>query len=410
MRLFNIIFVLAFSLCVSPYSVAQDNIIRIYQDADRSNHVESGISIERGILTALDEVNNQIAGFQVEFVPLDHRGNVLRSKKNYDIFLADPTALAIFSGIHSPPLIRNRSFINESKALTIVPWAAGGPITRYPSPDNWVFRVSLDDTRAGGRIVDYALDTKKCQSPFLLLEATPWGDSNLTAMGSHLIKRDVTDFSVSRFGMNLKESGANILLQQITAAGSDCVILVGNAIEGTSISAAMAITEPDLQMPIISHWGITGGKLFEALGYETYSKIDLTFIQSCFSFNSDTLNDRENAVLNNAIKLFPEVNTASDIKAPVGFIHAYDATRILLEAIREADLAGDITADRNSVRLALEDLQNPVQGLVKNYTKPFSSFDENTKPNGHEALGPNNYCMGRYNRAGDIILDDQASR
>lgn len=401
---------LVLSFCAAPYSTAQDNIIRIYQDADRSNHIESGISIERGILTALDEVDNQIAGFQIEFVPLDHRGNVLRSKQNYETFLADPAALVIFSGIHSPPLIRNRSFINESKALTIVPWAAGGPITRHPSPDNWVFRVSLDDTRAGSRIVDYALDTKMCQSPFLLLEATPWGDSNLAAMEARLIQRNTTGFSIGRFGMNLKEGGANFLLEKVAATGSDCIILVGNAIEGTSIAAAMAVAKTALQMPIISHWGVTGGKLFETLGYETYSKIDLTFIQSCFSFNSDTLNDRERTVLDRAIKLFPDVNNASDIKAPVGFIHAYDATRIMLAAIRETSLTGNVLEDRNAVRLALENLQKPVQGLVKNYAKPFSSFDKNSNPNGHEALGPESYCMGRYNRVGDIVLDDQVSR
>ena len=405
MKFLNVISALTLSLLPVSHGNAQDKVIRIYQDADRSNHIESAISIERGILTALDEVNNRVAGYRVEYIPLDHRGNVLRSKQNYDKFIADDQAIAIFSGIHSPPLIKNREFINQNKALTIVPWAAGAPITRYPSTENWVFRVSLDDARAGGRLVDHALDIAQCAAPHLLLESTPWGDSNLVAMSDRLKGRDVRSYSVSRFGMNLKEGGANILLQKIVQQGSDCIILVGNAIEGTSIAIAMAAASTENRMPIISHWGITGGSLFSSMGYEAHKKIEMTFIQSCFSFNDTVLNDHAQAVLKRAIKLFTEVDTASGIKSPVGFIHAYDATRLLLAAIKEAELTSDMYENRNAVRLMLENLQNPVQGLVKNYLKPFSMFDPTSNPNAHEALGPTDYCMGHYNSNGNIVLN-----
>jgi len=394
------------TLMIAAISVqASDKVIKFYLDADRTNHAQSAISIERGILTALDEVDNQVAGYKVEVVPLDHRGNVLRSKKNYQKFLADPKALAVFPGIHSPPLIINRDFINGNKALTMVAWAAGGPVTRHPSAENWVFRVSVDDTRAGGRIVDHAIDVKKCTSPHLLLESTPWGDSNLKSMTKRLAERGIYTFSTNRFGMSLKNVGSDILLKKVLRNNSDCILLVANAIEGAYIASAMQTLEAEKRIPIISHWGITGGKFIELLDDKAGSNIDLSFIQTCFSFNQNNLNPFQKAVLTRAINLFDDIQQARDITAPVGFIHGYDATRILLGAVKQAGLTGNIEQDRNAVRLALENLQQPIPGLVKTYTQPFGQFDPKTNTNAHEALGPEEYCMARYNKQGDIILD-----
>ena len=111
--------------------LAEDKVIHIYQDADISNHLESSDAIQKGIEVAFDEIGSEIDGYKIVYKYLDHRGNVVRSKRNYKTFIDDPKALVMFSGIHSPPLIKHRSFINEQKALTLVPWAAGGPITRH---------------------------------------------------------------------------------------------------------------------------------------------------------------------------------------------------------------------------------------------------------------------------------------
>jgi len=55
------------------------------------------------------------------------------------------------------PYIKNRGLINKNNIPLLVPWAAGGPITRYPQSDNWVFRLSIDDSKAGIRISELHL-------------------------------------------------------------------------------------------------------------------------------------------------------------------------------------------------------------------------------------------------------------
>jgi len=385
--------------------IADSKVIHIYQDADLSNSVESSKSIQKGIELAFDEIGNEIDGYKVKFKYLDHRGNVARSKLNYQEFLDDSQALAIYSGIHSPPLIKNRSFINEQKALTLVPWAAGGPITRHPSTENWIFRLSVDDTQAGGVIIDSALSKQGCENPHLLLEQTPWGDSNLKSMSKALDKHGISNVSVTRFGWNLKEQGARVIVRDIKSQGSDCIVLVGNTREGTVLVREMTQYPVEERLPIISHWGITSGAFTDSLTAKDREGIDLRFIQTCFAFTNVDQSDFAQAVFSN-LKRYTQgdIEHPKDLKPAVGFIHAYDLTKLLIQAIRQTGLTGDIGRDRNSIRLALENIQEPVEGLVKTYNAPFSVFDENTNPNAHEALSSNNYCMGAYGPENQILV------
>lgn len=384
---------------------AADKVIHIYQDADLSSHVESSEAIQKGIEVAFDEVGNLVAGYKVQFKYLDHRGNVIRSKQNFERFLDDPSALAIYSGIHSPPLIRNREFINENKILTLVPWAAGGPITRHPSAENWVFRLSVDDTRAGPVIIDFAIDNQGCSNPHLLLEATPWGESNLNNMSKALAVRNISTFEVTRFGWNLSEKGARVLLRKIEKSGSDCIIFVGNAIEGTVVAQAMIDFPEESRLPLISHWGITGGNFHEIITAEKRKKLDLHFIQTCFAFTNREQTDFSKKVFERLKTLSAgNINKPEDLKSAVGFIHAYDLTKLLIQAIEQAGLTGDIKVDRNAVRLALENIEGPIQGLVKHYSSPFSEFNVTTAPNAHEALHMENYCMGEYGNKDEILI------
>jgi branched-chain amino acid transport system substrate-binding protein len=383
----------------------QNKAIHIYQDSDLSRHIESSLAIQQGIKVAFDEIGNQIDGYDIIYKYLDHRGNVVRSKRNYNVFLDDPNALVIYSGIHSPPLIKNRVFINENKALTLVPWAAGGSITRYPAEENWIFRLSIDDTQAASEIIRFAIKDKACKAPHLLLEDTPWGDSSLLSMSEALKEYDIYIPGVTRFGWNLKSKGAHTLLNKIISKGNDCIVLVSNSIEGAVIVREVFNFPLNERLPIISHWGITGGDFHEKITAKMREKLDLHFIQSCFAFTNPNQSEFSNNVFSR-LKKFSGGTIAkpTDLKSAAGFIHAYDLTKLLIQSIKQVGLTGNMLRDRDAIRLALEDIQNPVHGLIKTYNKPFSVFDEKTNNDAHEALHQENYCMGKYGVEGEILI------
>jgi branched-chain amino acid transport system substrate-binding protein len=306
------------------------------------------------------------------------------------------------SGLHSPPLLANRDFINENKILTLDPWAAAGPITRPATEENWIFRLSVDDTKAGEVITQYAAkeDFKK---PYLLLEDTGWGDSNLKTMSKAIKSTGGSLMGVSRFKWGVGNSESETIAVKIKNSGADVVFLVANANEARPLLKAL-MKNPDIKhLPIRSHWGIAGGSFAEDVP-AVVKNLDLKFIQTKFSFFSGEETAVTEKAFSTAQKLFPEmIKKKEDIKAPTGFIHAYDLMLLLNEAAKSISWTGDVQQDRQALKLALERIKNPVQGLVKLYEQPFKPYLVSS-PDAHEALGVDDLAMGQFDENGLIRL------
>jgi branched-chain amino acid transport system substrate-binding protein len=164
------------------------------------------------------------------------------------------------------------------------------------------------------------------------------------------------------------------------------VVLVANDDEGAILVKEVAALPKERRLPIISHWGITGGDFVGQAG-EALQQVDFRVIQTFSFFKADP--ERLARVLDTTKRLFG-IGRAEDIVSPVGFAHAYDLTHILARAI---DLAG--TTQRAAVRDALEKVEG-YQGLVKRFDHPFTATR-------HEALTEDELLMARYNAAGILV-------
>lgn len=365
--------------------------LRLYLDADFSTLKQAAQAIELGINTALSEENHQLHGYHLSVVRKNHRGNSRRSAKHLKDFLKDPNALAVFGGLHSPPLLANKSFINQNQILTLVPWAAAGPITRSNSDENWIFRLSIDDSNAGKFIVTQAL-SQGFKRPYLLLENTGWGESNLNKMSQAIINKGIKRIGTQRFNWGINDSQARLILHDIVTAKPDVILFVGNAPEGVIFAKQLAALNSDIAMR--SHWGITGGDFANQVSMAERSAIDLQFIQTKFSFLSNNKTAFSQQAFNRLTSL-SNIKSPQQLSAPTGFIHAYDLTKLLISAIKNTTLSGDKTKDMLAIHRALENLSTAQQGLIKSYSRPFSSYSADN-PNAHEALSIDDYRMGFY--------------
>jgi branched-chain amino acid transport system substrate-binding protein len=400
MNIKNLILSMAFfsGLCESKE-------LTIYHDADYTNHSASATAMLMGMQTALSEVDHQIQGHQIKVISKNHRGNSKRSLRHMQQFLEDDSALFVLGGLHSPPYIQHRDFINENEILLLVAWAAGGPITRYAKGKNWVFRLSLDDLKAGHRLGQFALEERNCQSPHLLLEDTPWGRSNSNALLQYANSKGSSTWPVTWFGWNTGLNLARTLVRKIKSQGADCVIFVGNHLEGEQFAKAAASLGGS-PPTFISHWGITGGDFQAKVNHETRENLELRFLQTCYSFLSPNQSPHAKAVFARAKALYPDkLRTPEDIPAPAGFIHAYDLGKLVIESMKTFKIQGSVQDVRQALHSALESLDRPVLGLVKTYHKPFSEWSPE-HPDAHEALGVSDICMAHFNKDNHIILDE----
>ncbi len=389
-------------ICFASFPLLANNNYSIYIDADFTSTKTSSLSIKQGIETALAEVNNKVQGYTFDIVIKDHRGNSRRSSKNLQTYLQDNNALLVFSGLHSPPLLANKSFINNNKILVLDPWAAAGPITRSADKENWIFRLSIDDSNAGSFISEQAYATG-FRKPYLLLEDTGWGLSNKKTMTKALAKRDIKPQGVAMFNWGIGINHAKLMLRTIAQSGADVIFLVANSQEGKTFAHAMIELSAEFSIPVRSHWGITGGDFAQSFNESDRELLNLQFIQTRFSFLQEPLSEIGSKVLSTAIKHLPEVSSKYDIKAQTGFVHSYDLTKILIAAINQAGLTGNKEQDLIAIHQALEQLLVPVQGLLKRYQQPFSKYSATNK-NAHEALTPLDYAMGRYNKHNQVLL------
>lgn len=367
---------------------AKNDAIIIGLDADLSSgSAESGESIRRGIVLAINKINNTggVLGRSLKLVSLDHRGNPARGIDNIKTFAQKENLVAVVGGLHTPVALAELEIIHRERIIYLGPWAAGTPIIDNGFHPNYAFRVSVRDEYAGGFLVKEAIRSGFRHLGFLL-EQTSWGRSNHRAMATALKANGLEPVGIQWFLWGVKDLKNQI--NHLREAGAEVIMLVANAPEGIAAVGSMAALPKNHRLPMMSHWGITGGVFFQKAN-KNLPKVDLQFLQT-FSFVDPPFPGRARRLFDAYQKEFPETRTAFDIFSPVGTAHVYDLIHILKLAIEKAE-----TIDRPAVRDALETLKE-YQGLVRNYRPPFTAKN-------HDALDSNDFRMAIYNDKGYII-------
>ena len=372
-------------------ALAAKEAILIGLDADlTAGAARGGEAIRRGIVLAIEEINKNggVLGRPFKLVFRDHRGNPARGVDNMAEFAKMSELVAVVGGIHTPVAIAELDAIHRHKLIYLGPWAAGTPLVENNRNPNYVFRVSVRDEHAGGFLIGKAL-ARGYRKPGLLLWRSAWGRSNQIAMARSLSASGIPNAPIEWFNSGTKDFEPHI--DALIAQGADSIMLVANPIDGLQFVRAMAARLPKERVPVISHWGITGGSFYEQAP-NAINAIDLTFLQT-FSFHEPPYPDRAKKLLNSYCERFENCKTARDVFSPVGTAHAYDLVHILRLAVERAG-----TTDRVKVRSSLE-AAGRYAGIMRDYNPPFT-------PNRHDALDASDFRLCRFDHSGAIVPVD----
>lgn len=347
----------------------------------------SAESIERGIRTAIDEINRAggvLGGRPLDLVTREHRSISARGIKNIRELATVPDLVAVYGGRFSPVVIEELPILAETKTLFLAPWSSADAIIDNGMQPNYIFRLSLRDSLAMPFLLDHARRRGLSQVG-LLLTNTAWGRSNLDAANRYLTAQEAPALAATAW-YNWRDRSLIDKYRTLAQAGAQAIVLVANDDEAAVLVREVAALPPAERLPILSHWGVTGGDFTGQAGTALH-EVDFSVIQTASLFKVPP--DRLAPILETTKRLFG-LARIEEIEAPVGFIHAYDLTHILARAIT---LAG--TVDRAAVRDALERVEG-YQGLVKHYDRPFT-------PERHEALTERELLMARYTRDGVLV-------
>jgi branched-chain amino acid transport system substrate-binding protein len=342
---------------------------------------QSGEAITRGLTIAIDEINAKggVLGQKLVLVKRDDESSPPKGVTAARELISSEKVVALFGGIDTPVSLAIVPIANQNKKPFMGVWAAGTNITKNGATPNYVFRVSAQDDLVDVALIKYAMSKYSAKKPGLMLVNNPWGESNERGLKAAAATANLPLAGVEK----IEQSDIDVTpqLNRLKSAGADTLILVANAGPGAQMMKSRE--RMGWSVPVVSHWGISGGRFDELVG-PTAGEVH--FIQTYSFFSPPTpVSEKIMAELS---KRFG-IKTAADIIAPVGTANAYDAMQLLALAIEKAK-----STDGEAVRAALEQIES-YQGLIKTYNKPFESAT-------HEALGPEDYVMVRYD-AGKIV-------
>jgi branched-chain amino acid transport system substrate-binding protein len=376
--------VIAFGLALVPAKAA-DPIKIGHVAALSGGSAQSGEAITRGLTVAIDEINAKgglLGGRKLELVQRDDESTPPKGLTAARELMFKEKVAIIFGGIDSPVGMAMAPILNKEKVPHMAVWAAGTGITRNGANPNYIFRVSAVDVLVDVKLLDYAKTKYGAKKAGLMLVNNPWGESNEKG----LIEAVKGAGGMEIVGTEKFENNDVDMVPQLTRLkdkGADVIILVGNAAPGAQVMKARE--RLSWKVPVVSHWGISGGRFPELTGPTAG---EAHFVQTYSFFGKQSpVGERVLAALK---AKYPAIKGPGDVFAPVGTANAYDAMHLVAMAIEQAK-----STDGDAIRVALEDLKGSYEGLIKTYSKPFSA--EN-----HDALGPNDYVMVHYE--GDSVV------
>ena len=347
----------------------------------------SAQAVRQGLEIAIAEINQSggvLGGRPLELVIRDNRSLPARGLDNLRELAAIPDLVAVFGGKFSPIYMEVLPTAHELGILLMDPWGSADGITEHDFRPSYSFRLSLKDSWAAPVMLRHALERYQARKLGVFLPNTAWGRSNQAAISRAAAANGQT--LVGEKWYNWGDKSFSDDYQELRAAGAQAIVLVANEAEGSTLAREVAALPPAERLPIVSHWGVTGGKFAELAG-AGLDELDFAVVQT-YSFVG-----RDDPAARRVLAALRErygITGAEAVKSPVGVAHAYDLMHLLAQAI---DWAG--STDRAAVRTALENL-GPYDGLVRHYDHPFT-------PERHDALSPAEVFMARFT-ADDRIL------
>lgn len=343
---------------------------------------KSGEAIVRGLSLAIDEINAKggVLGKKVELLVRDDESNPAKGVLAARELVQREKVTALFGGLDTPVSIAIVPFANQAKVPFMGVWAAGTPITQNGAAENYVFRVSAVDDLVDVALVDYAIKKYGAKKPGLILINNPWGESNEKGLKAALAAKNLPYVGIEKFETN--DVDVVPQLSRLKQAGSDVLLLVANV--APSAQVVKSLDRMGWDVPIVSHWGPSGGRFTELAGP---SAAKVHFIQT-FSFSGNS-SPKATALLDALKKKYPEIKSLADVTPAVGIANAYDAMHLTALAIAKAG-----STEGPKVREGFYGIDK-YEGLIKTYQKPFT-------PTNQDALAASDYLFTYFK--GDEIL------
>ncbi len=283
----------------------------------------------------------------------------------------------------------------QEKGITkiITPAAGSASMTQWSKAgvqNLSIFRFAAHDGIQSGMVVEEAIN-RKYTKVAILHDATNYGvsgrDDLLAQIKAQGNKLEVV--ATEKFNIGDKDMTAQLL--KAKAGGAQAILIWGIGPEMAAIANGM--NKNGLDIPLIGGWTLSMSNYIDNAGKNGNGTLmPQTFIEEAITPKAKSF-----------IEGYHATYKVDRIPSPVSAAQGYDAVYIFAAAVKQAQ-----STDTRKIKDALEDLKEPVKGVIATWKHPFSKWNP-ADAQTHEAFRRENAVMGLV-KDGRVVFGNEADR
>jgi len=319
-----------------------------------------GVPMLNGIQLAVDEINagGGYMGRQLEMVRKNDQSDPALGLKLSQELATEQVNATI--GFCNTGVAANSLAVYQSHQIPlIIPCATGTPLTaKYPGPESYIFHTAPKDAIQAPFVVDDIL-ARGWDKVAVFADTTGYGSAGLQDVEKALAAKGLKPVYVARFGLGVKDLGAE--LSAAKAAGANVVFSYAVGQENAVI--ALGRKAMGWSVPQVGPWTLSFPFFTEGAGAAAEGAL---MVQT---FIGEPNNERRRSFLSSYTSKFK----VPKIPVPMAAAQGYDAVYILvysLFGIRDGNLSGP------AIKTALESKIRTYYGVIGTYEQPFTRQDK----------------------------------
>jgi branched-chain amino acid transport system substrate-binding protein len=285
----------------------------------------------------------------------------------------------------------------QEKGITkiITPAAGSQSMTQWSQAgvkDLSIFRFAAYDGIQAAMVVEEAINRKYVKVA-LLHDATNYGVSGRDDLLREIKKQGEGDklqiVATEKFNIGDKDMTAQLL--RAKSGGAQAILIWGIGPELAAVANGMA--KIGMKVPLIGGWPLSMSNFIDNAGKNGNGTLmPQTFIEEPITPKAKAF-----------IESYHKAYGVTRIPSPVSAAQGYDAVHIFAAAVKQAQ-----STDTGKIKAALEDLKEPVQGVIATWRRPFSRWDPADEPT-HEAFRREQTVMGMV-MDGRVVFANDSDR
>ena len=358
-----------------------------------------GTSMRDGAKLAISEINAQGgvqaggAKLKIEVIERDDEAKNERGALIAQELAAMPDLSGVIGSVNTGVVMAGDRHLQEKGTTKIITPAAGSAsMTQWvgKAPDLSIFRFAAHDGIQAAMVVEEAIN-RKFTKVALFHDATNYGVSGRDDLQREIKKQGDKLQVVATEKFNIGDKDMTAQLLRAKSGGAEAILIWAIGPELAAVANGRA--KMGMAAPLIGGWTLSMSNFIDNAGKNGNGALmPQTFIE-------DPITPKAKAF----IEAYHKAYGVSRIPSAVSAAQGYDAVYLFAAAVKQAG-----SGDTHKIKAALEDLKDPVPGVITTWKHPYSKWD-GTSVEPHEAFRRENAVMGMV-QDGHVVFAHDTDR